>query len=84
LISISQRFVHLLIDPVRLNDLNADAVPQVRLTHDMQEHLAVTLHAAHNRIRQVGHRHLAINGRAAEAAELGPRALDDVVARHVD
>ena len=84
LIAVAQRLVHLLIDPVRLNDLNADAVTQIGLADDMQEHLAVTLHAANHCIREIGHRHLAVNGRSAEARELGPSRLNDVVPGHVD
>ena len=51
LIAVAQRLVHLLIDAIRLNDLNADAVAQIGLADDVQEHLAVTLHAANHCIR---------------------------------
>ena len=64
--------------------MNADAVPQVILVDDMQEHFAITRHAANDMVRQIGHGHLAVNRRTTEARELFPSSLNDVVASHVN
>ena len=57
---------------------------QIILVDDMQEHFAITRHAANDMVRQVGHRHLAVNSRPAKAAEVFPRSFDDIVASHVN
>ena len=59
-------------------------MPQIVFVNDVQEDLAIAGHTANDMVRQVCHRHLAVNRRPAKAAEVFPRSLDDVVASHVN
>ena len=75
--------VHVLIDAVRLNDLDADPVTKKRALDDLQEHLSITGQASDDVVFEINHAHAAINSGATHARKLSPSRLNHIAASHI-